>query len=86
MLLSRFENYVYLNYILFLETLSRVIFQNVRHTTILLMEQEWKRNISNKPKLRKYITLKENRAIPDYVSTSPSKPHRSIFPQFCCGI
>ena len=31
---------------------------NVKHKTILLMEQEWKRDISNKPKLRKYITLK----------------------------
>ena len=73
---------MYLNYNMYLETLSRVIFQNVKHTTILLMEQEWKRDISNKPKLRKYITLKENFAIPDYVSTLLSKPHRSIFAQF----
>ena len=33
---------------------------NVKHKTILLMEQEWNRDISNKPKLRKYITLEEN--------------------------
>ena len=33
------------------------------------MEQEWKRDISNKPELRKNITHKENVAIPDYVST-----------------
>ena len=32
------------------------------------MEQEWKRDNSNKPELKKYITLKENLAIPDYVS------------------
>ena len=50
------------------------------------MEEEWKRDISNKPKLRKYITLKENFAIPNYVSTLLPKPHRSIFAQFCCGI
>ena len=50
------------------------------------MEQEWKRDISNKPELRKYISLKENLAIPDYVSTLLSKPQRSIFAQFCCGI
>ena len=37
-----FEYYVYLNYIMYLETLSRVVFQNVKHTTIQLMEQEWK--------------------------------------------
>ena len=49
------------------------------------MEQEWKRDISNKPKLRKYITLKENVAIPGYVSTLIPKSHRSIFAQFCCG-
>ena len=50
------------------------------------MEEEWKRDISNKPKLKKYITLKENFAIPNYVSTLLPKPHRSIFAQFCCGI
>ena len=49
------------------------------------MKQEWMRDISNKPKLREYITLKENFAIPD-VSTLLPKPHRSIFAQFCCGI
>ena len=42
---------------------------NVKHKSVLLMEKEWKRDISNKPKLRKYITLKENFAIPNYVST-----------------
>ena len=36
--------------------------------------------------MRKYITLKGNFAIPNYVSTLLSKPHRSIFAQFCCGI
>ena len=59
---------------------------NVKHKTFLLMEEEWKRDISNKPKLRKYITLKENFAIPNYVSTLLPKPHRSISAQFCCGI
>ena len=59
---------------------------NVKHTTFLLMEEEWKRDISNKPKLRKYFTLKENFAIPDYVSTLLPKPHRNIFAQFYCGI
>ena len=59
---------------------------NVKNKTILLMEQEWKRQILNKPKLRKYITFKENFAIPAYVSTIIHKPHRSIFAQFCCGI
>ena len=60
---------------------------NVKHNTILLKEEEWKREISNKPKLRRYITLKENSAILDYVSILPPKPHRSIFAQlFCCGI
>ena len=43
-------------------------------------------DISNKPKLKKYITLKENLAIPDYVSTLLSKHHRSIFAQLCCCI
>ena len=41
---------------------------NVKHKTILLMEQEWKRDINkliNKPELRKYITLKENFAMLD---------------------
>ena len=32
---------------------------NVKHKTVLLMEEEWKRDISNKPKLKKYITLKK---------------------------
>ena len=32
---------------------------NVKHTTFLLMEEEWKRDISNKPKLRKYFPLKK---------------------------
>ena len=50
------------------------------------MEQQWKRDISNKPKLSKYITLKKNFAIPNYVSTLIPKPHRSILMQFCCGI
>ena len=50
------------------------------------MEEEWKWDISNKPKLRKYITLKENVAIPNYVSTLLPKLHRSTFAQFCCGI
>ena len=50
------------------------------------MEEEWKRDISNKPKLREYITLKENFTIPNYVSTLIPKPHRSIFAQFCCGM
>ena len=59
---------------------------NVKHKTFLLMEEEWKRDISNKSKLRKYITLKENFAIPNYVSTLLPQPHRSIFAQFCCGI
>ena len=39
---------------------------NVKHKTILLMEQELKRDILNNPKFRKYITLKENFAIPAY--------------------
>ena len=47
----------------------------MKHKTILLMEQEWKRDISNKPKLIPYINLKENFAIPDYVSTLIPKPH-----------
>ena len=59
---------------------------NVKHKTFLLMEQEWKRDIFNKPKLRKCITLKKIFAIPAYVSTLISKPHRSIFAQFCCVI
>ena len=59
---------------------------NVKHKTFLLMEEEWKRDISKKPKLRKYITLKENFAIPNYASTLLPEPHRSIFAQFCCGI
>ena len=29
---------------------------NVKHKTVLLMEEEWKRDISKKHKLRKYIT------------------------------
>ena len=29
---------------------------NVKHKTFLLMEEEWKRDISNKPKLRRYIS------------------------------
>ena len=41
---------------------------------------------SNKPKFRKYITLKVNFAIPNYVSTSLPRPNRIIFAQFCCGI
>ena len=59
---------------------------NVKHKTFLLIEEEWQRDTSKKPKLRKYITLRENFAIPNYVSTSLPKPHRSIFAQFCCGI
>ena len=55
---------------------------NVKYKTILLMEQEWKRDILNKPNLRKYITLKENFAMPDYVSPFLPEPHRSIFAQF----
>ena len=31
---------------------------NVKHKTLLLLEEEWKRDISNKPNMRKYITLK----------------------------
>ena len=50
----------------------------------VLMEQEWRRDISNKPKLKKYITLIENLAIPDYVSTLLSTPLRSIFAQLYC--
>ena len=57
---------------------------NVKHKTFLLMEEEWQRDISNKPKLRKYITLKF--CYTKYVSTLLPKPHRSIFAQFCCGI
>ena len=59
---------------------------NVKQKTFLSMEAEWKPDISKKPKLRKYITLKKNFAIPNYVSTLLPKPHRSIFAQFCCGI
>ena len=36
--------------------------------------------------MRKYITLEENFAIPNHVSTLLPKPHRSIFVQFCCEI
>ena len=50
------------------------------------MEEEWKRDISNKPKLRKYITLQKNFVIPNYFSTLVPKPHGSIFAQFCCEI
>ena len=59
---------------------------NVKQKTISLMKQERERNISNKPKLRKYITLKKKFVIPDYVSTLLPKLHGSIFAQFCCGI
>ena len=50
------------------------------------MEQEWTRNISNKPKLRKYIPIEDNFALPDYVSTLIPKPHRNIFAQLHGGI
>ena len=53
------------------------------------MEKEWKREISNKPKLRKYITLARDTKKFSYIefsSTLLPKPHRSIFAQFCCGI
>ena len=49
------------------------------------MEQEWKRDLSNKLRLRKYITLKDNFVIPNYVSTLLPKSQRSICAEFCCG-
>ena len=52
---------------------------NVKHKTFLLTEEEWKRGISNKPKLRKYITLKENFAVPDYISTLTSLKLIEVF-------
>ena len=44
---------------MYLNIVARDI-SNVKHKTIFLMKREKKRDISNKTKLRKYITLKEN--------------------------
>ena len=58
---------------------------NVKHETFfLLMDEERKRDIVYKPKLRKYITLKENLL---YQITFPLYYLIEVFfQQFCCGI
>ena len=43
------------------------------------MEDDWKRDITQKPKLGKCVTLRENFAISDYVSILLPKPHSNIF-------
>lgn len=51
-----------------------------------LLNVEWKNNLATKPKLRTYITIKENFITEDYVKFCLSRKKRSILAQFRLGI
>ena len=48
--------------------------------------REWNLNLATKPKLRSYVTFKENYSTEDYVKYCLSRKKRSILAQFRIGI
>ncbi len=49
-------------------------------------DQDWKHNLTTKPKLRTYVTFKENYCLEDYVKYCLSRKKRSLLAQLRIGI
>ena len=62
---------------------------DIEQVSVSLKEQDkslWSNNISNKPKLRTYITFKDTLDTEQYVTAFLPKYQRSIFAKFRCGV
>ena len=70
----------------FYETKQTVDIQEAKEKLLCYTESEWKYKSALSPKLRTFVTFKENYELEQYITSNLSKQERLALSQLRCGI